>query len=456
MALIAASTLAAAIVYQTTARERDYRQLVARGDAALAADVTAEAIESYSGALALRPDSMLAHLRRGEAYLRRDELDDAVRDFREAATLDPAATRPLEEWGDALYRQTRYRRAIEVYEARLRLDERSASMQYRLALARYRDGNLQGAIDAAAAALRLDDRLTDAHYLTGLCLRDQGHTAEAISALERAVNRSAGHIDAREELADLYAKAGRTGDAMQQLQALAALDSDQVERRVAVGLAHARLGRTDLAILTLANVVEDAPEQMSAYAALGRVWLDLVEARSERPDALPKALEALERAASSSAATSETKTLYGRALMLAGQYEAAERMLQQATERFPADSRAFAFYAEIAEQQGHFDAARTALLADGALVPDDKQALTRAVRVGRLSLRLGDIATAIAWFERASTAAPSDLRPLLGLIESHLANSDPDAALEALGRAQQLAPADPQVVSYGRWLKAKA
>src|SRR5471030_3029301 len=111
VALIAA--VAAAVAYQTAARDRAYRAFLARGDAALHDEQTFVAIEAYSGAIALRPESMLAHLRRGETYQRRAELDEAARDFRTAAELDPAATRPLEALGDTLYQLQRFDRAAE-------------------------------------------------------------------------------------------------------------------------------------------------------------------------------------------------------------------------------------------------------------------------------------------------------------------------------------------------------
>ncbi|MFM9469814.1 tetratricopeptide repeat protein, partial [Streptomyces scabiei] len=90
-----------------------YRALLARGDAALNDERAVVAIEAYSGAVALRPDSMLAHLRRGEAYHRHGSLEEAARDFRVAAALDPASARPLESLGDVLYGMERYVRAAE-------------------------------------------------------------------------------------------------------------------------------------------------------------------------------------------------------------------------------------------------------------------------------------------------------------------------------------------------------
>src|ERR1700720_3231278 len=100
MVVLAVAAVGAVVVYQAVARDREYQQLLARGDAALADDQTFGAIEAYSGAVALRPDSMLARLRRGETYQRRGDLDAAAHDFREAAALDPTAPRPFEGLGN--------------------------------------------------------------------------------------------------------------------------------------------------------------------------------------------------------------------------------------------------------------------------------------------------------------------------------------------------------------------
>src|SRR3977135_3058421 len=115
------SAVGAASAYQAVARQRDYRILLARGDMALRDDQTFGAIEAYSGAIALRPDSMLAYLRRAETYQRRAELGAAALHVRPAAGLAPPATRPLDELGDVRYLQQRFDRAAETYERYLRL-----------------------------------------------------------------------------------------------------------------------------------------------------------------------------------------------------------------------------------------------------------------------------------------------------------------------------------------------
>jgi tetratricopeptide (TPR) repeat protein len=444
LALLAVTAVGAAVAYQSAAREREYRQLMAQADLALAASDTLAAIEDYSGAIVLRPDSMLAHLRRGETYRQRGDLDNAARDFREASSLDSTATRPLEGLGDTLYELQRYKAAIDAYQARLRLDDRSAAIRYRIGLTYYRDHNLDAALTVLRAATRQDPQLVDAHYLAGVCLREKGDAAAALVELQKAVQLSPGSVPAREELADLLAALNRNAEAIEQLDVLAALDS-RLERRVAVGLAHAKAGHLDLAVLTLGSAIERAPDQPVLYGALGRVWLDIAETRQDRPDAIGKALEALARAASSPTATSEVKTLYGRALADDHQFDAAEQVLQQATERFPVDPGAFSEFASVAERLKHYELARTALISYNALVGDDYEFPRRALKIGVLSLTLSDPETAISWLTRASAAAPDDLKALVALAEAELKAGRRDAAQAALKKGLQLDPANIQL-----------
>src|SRR6266542_5856536 len=108
---VAGLALGVAIVWTTATRDREFERLIDAGDAAVGADQASLAIEAFSGAIALRSDSMLAYLKRGSTYRRHGDLRAAVRDLRMASLLDPTATRPLEELGDVHYAQQRYARA---------------------------------------------------------------------------------------------------------------------------------------------------------------------------------------------------------------------------------------------------------------------------------------------------------------------------------------------------------
>jgi len=420
LTLLAVIGVAAATVYQASAREREYRMLLAQGDAALRSEQIFSAIEAYSGAIALRPDSMIAHLRRGETYRRRRDLDNAARDFRMAVSIDPSAVRALEALGDVLYEQQWYGRAAEMFERRLRVDERAPAVALKLALARYRERNLEAALAAIAQTLRLDDRRAQAYYLRGLCLRDRNDPNGAAKAFERAVERAPELIEAREELADLYAAGGRHGDELEQLQLIASIQRDRPERLVAVGLAHARAARdarddaaqerqANLAVLTLGSALERSDQRPEVYGALGAVWLDIASERNDSVDRR-KAIEALERAATTTGASSQVLADYGRALAGDGQLEAADSALDRATKRFPVDPAAFVEYAAVSERLNHLDAARRALIQYCALVGVTGEFTTHALEIARLSMRVNDPDTAITWLTRAATVAPNDAR----------------------------------------------
>jgi tetratricopeptide (TPR) repeat protein len=439
MTVLALASVASAVVYQAAARQRDYRALLARGDAALRDDQTFTAIEAYSGAIALRPDAMLAHLRLAETYERRGNLDEAARELRTAARLDPTATRPLEELGDVLYQQQRFDRSADAYDRCFRLDDRSARVAYKLALARYRDGRTDVALQAVNQSIALDGRSPDAYYLLGICLRAERRLVDAQHAFERAVSVAPGMIEAREELAGVFGALDRRAEELQQLQVLAGLDRRHVDRQVAVGREHARAGRWELAIVTLGNALEQAPNEPQIYRALGEVWLE--RARGDRA-LLKKAREALERIASNPAAASDTLTLYGRALLQDGDVETAGRVLQQATARFPVEPDAFLQYADAAERLNHFSDARTALIQYGGLVANEPSPAIRAARIATLSLKISDFTTASEWFQRASSANPADVRLIASLADAQLRAGNRVAAQETVGRGLDKDPSN--------------
>jgi hypothetical protein len=82
--LVAGAGLAAAglTLVQRLGDERQYRALLAQGEQALDAGNAYGAIEAFSGALALRPDSMVAFYRRGEAYRVQNQPAEAVFNLR--------------------------------------------------------------------------------------------------------------------------------------------------------------------------------------------------------------------------------------------------------------------------------------------------------------------------------------------------------------------------------------
>ena len=59
-------SLAAAYTFGVTRREANYRELLLVGDAAVARGDLTAALEAFSAAVGVKPDSMAAYLKRGE------------------------------------------------------------------------------------------------------------------------------------------------------------------------------------------------------------------------------------------------------------------------------------------------------------------------------------------------------------------------------------------------------
>lgn len=471
LAVLAVVVCAAAVYGYTAARrERTFRQLIERGDAALAKDDTFAAIESFSGAIALKDDSMLGYLKRGEAYRRRQQLDAtvkdarqvpkfdpaadaAMRDLRRAAELDPLAPRPLELLGDVNYALLRYDRAVEQYQHYVELDDRSPRVLYKLALAHYSAGRARPAVSALQKAVAIDDRFAEAYYLLGLCFRDMQKRDDSLRALETSVRLAPAMVHAREELADLYGRLGRPDDRIVQLEALLGLDPGP-SRQVALGLAYARAGQFDRAVTTLGHAAERYPDHSYTYVALGRVWLEKAQPRTDRVD-LSKALGALQDAVGTDN-SSESLMLFGRALLLSQNVELAETILQQAAEKLPADPQAFYYLADAAERRGHYDVARRALLDYRALEGDDRDARRRgamAVRIADLSMKTGDAVGAALWYQQAIDATGGDTALLLRAAEAELASGAFDSARATAQKVLDKDPANPAARALLRRVK---
>ncbi len=400
LAVTLAVTVASVLAFVSLRTEREYARLVVAGDAALAANDLAGAIEAYTGAITLNPDSMAAHLKRGLAYRLRDEPEAALRDLRRASELDATAPRVFEWQGDVNLGLGRYARAAERFEQSLSLDDRQAEVFYKLAVARYREGRTGAAIDPLRRAIALAPTLAEPQYLLGLSLRDSGRLDESLSALSAAAKLSPGMLAAREARAEVLQARGDVSRAVDELEALAALEPERPERAVAVASAYARAGRHDAAVLALGRAAERFPESPAVFTALGRVWLRAADGTGDRV-ALDKALAALTRAAAMNDPAADTLALRGRARLRAGDTTGAERDLRAAIALVPAPAEAYAALADVLERTQRRLEARDVLVQYAALVAGTPAAGVVAPRIGALSMQVGDPHAAVYWYDRA-------------------------------------------------------
>jgi tetratricopeptide (TPR) repeat protein len=456
LALLGLTVVVAAgvMIVQHANRDRNYVRLLQAGQQALDVGNSYAAVEAFTGALTLRPDSMVAYYHRGEAYRSQHRDDEAARDFRDAIRRAPDARQPLIALGD-LYNLTDPAQAALWYgQAAAQLQFVDPALLYKLALARYRAGSPAEALEPLRRAVAGNDSLAQAHYLLGLVYRDMQRPDDAIGSLDRAIRLAPGLVAAREELADLYRVRGRHADEMGQLQALSALD-DLTDRAVNIALAQARQGQFPAALGTLSQAAGRAPSDSHVQLALGRVYLARAERTSDRAS-VPRALEALEKALGGTARRSEGLALFGRALSLAGDQESAERILREAVATSPVYPEAFAFLADASERLSHFAEARDALQTLDVLEGDTAAAAaraTRAQRIGMLALRANDMPTAVDYLQQAVDAGRHDAHTLGQLAQARFQSGDSAAAQEALDQALALEPRNAELLRLRRALR---
>lgn len=405
-AIVSAAVAGLVLIWNTIGQDRAFRALIAEGDAALAASDTSGAAAAFSGALAIQPGSMLAHLKRGDTYRRRGDLAAALADLTAANALDPAATRVKELLGDVNTELGRSGRAVDAYRAYLALDERAPLVLVKLGGVELREGQTTAALASARRALALDADLAEAHYLEGLALR-LSNPPQAALAFGRAVELKPSFLAAREQLAGVRLALGRVREGVEALEALAVLEPSQSSRVAAVVAALAEAGKTDSALQRLDRADEQFPEDPTLAATRGQILLDRAETDKDRA-LIAEAEATLGPLAHRDSPQAAILAAMGRARMLAGDPKGALPWLERATAQLPVAPGTLRLLARAATEAGDNRRALDALIRHEAVNPGSAFALTHARRIARYALTSGNIPLALSWAERALRVVPGD------------------------------------------------
>ena len=153
-------------------------------------------------------------------------------------------------------------------------------------------------------------------------------------------------------LAALYESAHRTQDALTLREAVAALAPDTPGPILGLADAYARTGQVEQADAALARAAVRHPNRQVILLARARLLVDRADKAADTAS-LRRALQMLAAPAGQPDASGEALALYGRALLLDGSLEAAERTLQRAVMQTPVTAGTFALLAEASARRGH-------------------------------------------------------------------------------------------------------
>jgi tetratricopeptide (TPR) repeat protein len=146
-----------------------------------------EAARLCAAAVALRPQSAVAHNNLGAALFERGEVADAITEYRAALNIDKDYAIAHFNLGNALKQKGDLDGAIAEYRAAIRLNKDYADPHCNLGNALKQKGDLDGAIAEYHEALKINKDYALAHCNLGAALSDKDQLDEAIAEYRKAI-----------------------------------------------------------------------------------------------------------------------------------------------------------------------------------------------------------------------------------------------------------------------------
>lgn len=263
----------------------------------------------------------------------------------------------------------------------------------------------------------------------------------ATEVLERAVSISGGSPQARAELGVGLIGLGQREQGMAQFEQAFAKDPGQAQSGVALTVLYMKQQQPRKALLIISQVVKRYPDNLSALALLGAVRGEL----GDRPGARVAYEEILRRDARYSAAVLNLARLD----LEEGKTDAALSRLTQLLKREPKNANAMYELAVAEERKGNLPAAVTWLEKARALPAGRQRA---GIQLVDLHLRNRSPEAALTVAKDLVAKAPEDVDALGALVRIQLAVGDFAAARQTLSGMARLAGYDaPRQVEIARW-----
>src|SRR5205809_869546 len=197
----------------------------------------------WTYALAIDPDSPIAHSNLGELLDRQGRPAEAIDHFQQALRLKPDFPLAHNNWGMALKGQGRPAEAIDHFQQALRLKPDFAIAHNNWGTALGQLGEPAEAIDHFQQALRIDPNFALAQSNWGAALLQQGKPAEAIGHFQEALRINPDFALARSNWGAALLQQGQPVEAIEQLQQALRVQPDLAEAHANLGLALAQQGK---------------------------------------------------------------------------------------------------------------------------------------------------------------------------------------------------------------------
>ena len=241
-----------------------------------------EALAYGRVALALRPQSGVAHSALGAVLLEMGRVDEAIDQCREALDIDPTYGEAQFNLGAALLSKGKLDEAISHLREAIAINPKFSDAYVSLGVALQSMNRLDEAVNAFEEAIQLDPRNAVAHNNLGIALRLQDRPDEAIAQYREAVNIDPKFAIGQINLGEALWVKGELEEAIEHIQQSARLDLPNVDaqaslcdrlylaaRAAVVETIGQRVGKPPLAEAARANLRLRALEWLRASLKLG-------------------------------------------------------------------------------------------------------------------------------------------------------------------------------------------
>jgi tetratricopeptide (TPR) repeat protein len=398
-----------AIAILRKAAETDPRNAAVRLDLGESLKFTgrlSEAISQLTQALEIEPANEPAALALGDAYRRVPNYDEARATLEKAVVSHPRSARALIALGELEIELQRYDAAVATLDKAAALAPADVMARVDLGAAHRGRNDLDSAIRELNEAIRLDPDAPGAYYFRGSSYADQNRNEEALADARKVIALRPDSVPGRMLAASTLVRMGRCVEAVGILEAVTAEHPNQTDPAFLLTRAYQCAGQAELAKQATARFADLNKREQSG--------------RENRTQSLNLVIKSGE-------------------LARANQMEPAIAAAQEAIQKDPSNSNAYAQLAKIYFSAGLMDEAHQAIeqaIAGNHHHPDFLYVL------GRVLSAKGDFAGAIRAYEENLLVNPRDAEASFQKGLAHAALGQRDLAVAAVKAAIALDPAD--------------
>lgn len=211
------------------------------------------------------------HNARGIELADRGWLDEAVNEFSKAIELDPESAHAYDNLATVFAEKGRFIDALESYVKAVRLEPQNPNTHHYLASFLSSRG-FDASVQLYKHAIEMDPDFTDAHVNLALTYGDRGMLDEAIASLQKAIELDADDEGARHELAAVLMDAGRFAEAIGHLRKIIRDYPEHTDAYIDLGIAYTAQGFYREAERALTDALKQSPDDAAAHYHLASLY----------------------------------------------------------------------------------------------------------------------------------------------------------------------------------------